>query len=294
MNKKHRLKRLKITVIAEDSVGYDTPYLGQHGISFLLTAEREGVVRNILVDVAQDSAALIENINRMQIAISCIDAVVLTHCHYDHTRGIAKILREIGGKDIPVIAHPDIFRTNFISDPYLRSIGIMDGDRREDIESSGGILYLAGNALEIMPGLISTGEVERITDFEEVGMSLFTIENGQVKGDLMKDDISVVANVRGKGLVIVTGCSHAGIVNIIQQSIKLTGTKKIHGIIGGFHLIEASEERIQKTALALKKFNPDWVYAGHCTGFRAQVELYNIFKEQFSPLHTGMIIEVEQ
>ena len=294
MNKKNRLKRLKITVIAEDSVGYDTPYLGQHGISFLLTAEREGVVRNILVDVAQDSDALIKNINRMQIAISCIDAVVLTHCHYDHTRGVAKILREIGGKDIPVIAHPDIFRTNFISDPYLRSIGIMDGDRREDIESSGGILYLAGNALEIIPGLISTGEVERITDFEEVEMSLFTIENGQVKGDLMKDDISVVANVRGKGLVIVTGCSHAGIVNIIQQSIKLTGTKKIHGIIGGFHLIEASEERIQKTALALKTFNPDWVYAGHCTGFRAQVELYNIFKERFSPLHTGMIVEVEQ
>ncbi len=294
MNKKHRLKRLKITVIAEDSVGYDSPYLGQHGISFLLTAERDGVVKNILVDVAQDSAALIENINRMQIAISCIDAVVLTHCHYDHTRGVAKILREIGGKDIPVIAHPDIFRTHFISDPYLRSIGIMDGDRREDIESSGGILYLTGNSLEIMLGLISTGEVERITDFEEVGMSLFTIENGQVKGDLMKDDISVVANVREKGLVIVTGCSHAGIVNIIQQSIKLTGTKKIHGIIGGFHLIEASEERIQKTALALKKFNPDWVYAGHCTGFRAQVELYNIFKERFSPLHTGMIVEVEQ
>jgi len=294
MNKKYRLKRLKITVIAEDSVGYDTPYLGQHGISFLLTAEREGVVRNILVDVAQDSAALIENINRMQIAISCIDAVVLTHCHYDHTRGVAKILREIGGKDIPVITHPDIFRTHFISDPYLMSIGIMDGDKREDIETSGGILYLARNALEIMPALISTGEVERITDFEKIGMSLFTIENGQVKGDLMKDDISVVANVRGKGLVIVTGCSHAGIVNIIQQSIKLTGTKKIHGIIGGFHLIEASEERIQKTALALKKFNPDWVCAGHCTGFRAQVELYNTFKEQFSPLHTGMIIEVEQ
>jgi len=294
MNKKHRLKRLKITVIAEDSVGYDSPYLGQHGISFLLTAERDGVEKNILVDVAQDSAALIENLNRMQIAISCIDAVVLTHCHFDHTRGVAKILREIGGKDIPVIAHPDIFRTHFISDPYLRSIGIMDGDRREDIESSGGILYMAGNSLEIMPGIISTGEVEKITDFEEVGMNLFTIENGQVKGDLMKDDISVVANVRGKGLVIVTGCSHAGIVNIIQQSIKLTGTKKIHGIIGGFHLIEASEERIQKTALALKKFNPDWVYAGHCTGFRAQVELYNIFKERFAPLHTGMIVEVEQ
>lgn len=294
MEKKDRLERLKITVIAEDSVGYDTPYLGQHGISLLLTAEREGIVKNILVDVAQDPDALLENMSRMKINPCCIDAIVLTHCHYDHTRGVSKILKEIKAKDIPVISHPDIFRTHFITDPYLRPIGIMDGDRKDDIESSGGILYPAGDALEIMPGLISTGEVERITDFEEVGMSLFTIENGHVKNDCMRDDISLVANVLGKGLVIVTGCSHAGIVNIIQQSIKLTGTKKIHGIVGGFHLIDASKERVQKTARALKKINPDWVYAGHCTGFRAQVELYNVFKEQFLPLHTGMIIQVEQ
>jgi 7,8-dihydropterin-6-yl-methyl-4-(beta-D-ribofuranosyl)aminobenzene 5'-phosphate synthase len=293
MNKKNRLKRLKITVLAEDSVGYDTPYLGQHGISFLLTCEREGDVRNVLVDVAQHPDALIENVKRMQINLSCIDAVVLTHCHYDHTRGVAKILREIGKNDIPVIAHPDIFRAHFISDPCLRPIGVMDGDRRADIESSGGSLFLAENELEIMPGLISTGEVERLTDFEKIKMNLFTIEKGQVKNDVMKDDISVVANVEGRGLIIVTGCSHSGIVNITRQSIKLTGTKKIHGIIGGLHLIDASEERIKKTTGALKKLNPDWVYAGHCTGFRAQVALYNVFKDRFSPLCTGMVMETE-
>jgi len=286
------LSKLRLTVIAEDSVAYESPYLGQHGVSFLITAERDGIKKNVLVDVAQNPTALLENINMMQISLSCIDAVVLTHCHYDHTQGLGTIIKEIGKKDLPIIAHPDIFRLNFITDPYLRHVGVMDGDKKVDIEASGGSLYLTKDPLEIMPGLITTGEVERVTDFEEVGINLFTIDNGEVKTDPMLDDISIVANIKGKGLVIVTGCSHAGIVNITRQAIKLTDTEKIHGIIGGFHLIEASESRIKKTAPALKEFNPDWIYAGHCTGFRAQVELYNTFKDRFSPLHTGMIVEV--
>ena len=292
---KGQLNRLKITVIAEDSVLYESPYLGQHGISFLVTAERDGTIRNVLVDVAQNPSALLENINIMGISLSYIDAVVLTHCHYDHTQGVAKVLREIGKKDLPIIAHPDIFRLNFVSDPYLRHVGVMDEDKQANIENSGGTLYLTRDPLEIMPGLITTGQVERTTDFEEAGISLFTVENDQVKPDLMLDDISLVANVKGKGVVIVTGCSHAGIVNITKQAVKLTKTEKIHGIIGGFHLIEAmgaAEIRIKKTAQALKQFDPDWIYAGHCTGFKAQVELYNTFKDRFSPLHTGMVVEV--
>ena len=295
MPKTGELNRIKITTLAEDSVLYESPYLGQHGISFLVTAERDGTIKNVLVDVAQNPSALLENANMMDISLSCIDAIVLTHCHYDHTQGLAKVLKEIGKKDLPVIAHPDIFRLNFISDPYLRHVGVMDEDKQANIEDSGGTLYLTRDPLEIMPGLITTGQVERATDFEEVGISLSTIENDQVKPDLMLDDISLVANVKGKGVVIVTGCSHAGIVNITKQAVKLTKTEKIHGIIGGLHLIEAigaAEIRIKKTAQVLKQFDPDWVYAGHCTGFKAQVELYNTFKDRFSPLHTGMIVEV--
>lgn len=295
MTHQGELDKLKITVIAEDSVLYESPYLGQHGISFLITAERNSIQKNVLVDVAQNSSALLENMHLLGITPSSIDAVVLTHCHYDHTQGLAKVLRKIGKKDIPVIGHPDIFRPNFITNPYLRPIGVMDGDRQADIENSGGSLYLTKNPLEIMPGLFTTGEVERTTDFEEVGISLSTIENNQVKPDLMLDDISLIANVKKKGVVITTGCSHAGIVNIAKQAVKLVGTDKIHGIIGGFHLIEATgsvKNRIKKTAQALKKFDPDWIYAGHCTGFLAQVELYNTFKDRFTPLHTGMIVEI--
>ena len=295
MVNKGELDRLRITVIAEDSVLYESPYLGQHGISFLVTPERQDVIKNVLVDVAQNPSALLENMAMMDIVPSSIDAVVLTHCHYDHTQGLAKVLREIGKRDIPVIAHPDIFRLNFVGDPHLRHVGVMDADKRANIEDAGGTLYLTRDPLKIMPGLITTGQVERTTDFEEVGINLFTIDNGQVKPDLMFDDISVIANVKGKGLVIVTGCSHAGIVNITKQAAQVTGTQRIHGIIGGLHLIEAigaAEIRIKKTAQALKEHDPDWIYAGHCTGFKAQVELYNTFEDRFSPLHTGMIVEV--
>jgi len=290
---KAELSSLKITVCAEDSVAYESPYLGQHGISFLITAQRDGIERNVLVDVAQNPDALLENMKKLGIPASCIDAIVLTHCHYDHTQGLGRMLKEIGKKDLPVIAHPDIFRLNFITDPYLRHVGVMEGDRREDIEAAGGALFLTRDPLELMPGLITTGEVARVTDFEEVGIALYTVEEGKVQTDPMRDDIALVARVKGKGLVIITGCSHAGIVNIVKQAVALTETEEVHGIIGGFHLIEAPVDRIQKTAQALKEFNPDWVYAGHCTGFKAQVELFQILKDRFSPLHTGIMVEIQ-
>jgi 7,8-dihydropterin-6-yl-methyl-4-(beta-D-ribofuranosyl)aminobenzene 5'-phosphate synthase len=90
----------------------------------------------------------------------------------------------------------------------------------------------------------------------------------------------------------VTGCSHAGIVNISHYVMKLNDKEKIHAIIGGLHLIEASEQRIKKTASELIKIDPNWVYAGHCTGFKAQMALYNVFKDRFSPLYTGLSVEV--
>jgi len=286
------LDRLTITVIAEDSVMYESPYLGQHGISLLLRAERKGLIQNILVDVGQNPEALLENMGKMQIAPDCIDMIVLTHCHYDHTQGLAEVLRAIGRKDVPVIAHPDIFRLNFVTEPSLRHVGVMDGDKREDIEKASGLLYLTKDSMETMPGLITTGEVERVTDFEDVGMPLFTIKDGHCTEDAMLDDISVIAHIEDKGIVLVTGCSHAGIVNICRHSMKLTGAKKIHGIVGGFHLVEASDSRIKATSQALKKLDPAWIYPGHCTGFKAQAEFYKIFKERFSPLQTGMVIEM--
>jgi 7,8-dihydropterin-6-yl-methyl-4-(beta-D-ribofuranosyl)aminobenzene 5'-phosphate synthase len=286
------LKSLKITVVAEDSVSYDSALSGQHGISLLLTANCGPGEKNILVDVAQDPRALLANLEKMAIAPACIDAIVLTHCHYDHTRGLTRILGAIDRDDVPVIAHPDLFRLNFVQTPFLRHVGVMPGDLQPQIENAGGILFLTKDPLQIMPGLMTTGEVVRTTDYEEPGIDLYTIENGRVRTDAMSDDISLVAHLEGSGLVVVTGCCHAGIVNVLAQARRMTGVNHIVGLLGGLHLVEASDDRIEKTVAGIRDINPDWIYAGHCTGFRAQAALYNRFKSRFSPLQTGMVIDI--
>jgi len=286
------LDDLRITVLVEDSVLYESAYLGQHGTSFLLEGVSQRDMKRILVDVGQNSDALLSNMRTMGISPSIIDTIVLTHCHYDHTQGIARVLGEIGKKDVQVIAHPSIFRLHFVTQPYPRHVGIMPGDSKEEIEKAGGSLSLTKAPFVIMPGIVTTGEGKRQTDFEEVRIGLKTIENGMIVDDLVLDDISVVANVKDKGLVIVTGCSHAGIINIANQAIEVSGGNKIEGIIGGLHLVEASGTVIKRTVDELSQLNIVWISAGHCTGFKAQVELYRAFGERFSPLHTGMQFEL--
>lgn len=286
------LDRLAVTVVAEDSVMYESPYWGQHGISLFVTAVKDGFTRNILIDVAQDPRALLHNMALMGICPPCIDAIVLTHCHYDHTRGLAEVLRAIGKKDVPVVAHPDLFRLDFIVKPYLRHVGVLAGDTRTEIEASGGLLFLTSDPLQLMTGLSTTGYVARRTDFEEVGIPLRTIDGeGLLVEDPMKDDISVIAVLPGGKLVILTGCSHAGIVNIARHAVDLTGIKDIRAILGGLHLVEAPMDRILKTVDALAGLSIESVFAGHCTGFNAQAELRKKFGERFQPLQTGMRFE---
>ncbi|MFC1983413.1 MBL fold metallo-hydrolase [Chloroflexota bacterium] len=286
------LDNLRITVLAEDSILYESAYLGQHGVSFLLEGVSGGNIKRILVDVGQNPEALLHNMQTTGISPSVIDAIVLTHCHYDHTQGVARLLGKIGKKDVQVIAHPSIFRLHFCTEPYPRHVGIMPSDSKVEIEKAGGKLTLTKESLVIMPGIMTTGEVRRRTEFEEVTVAVKTIENGMVIDDLMLDDISVVANVKDKGLVIITGCSHAGIINIVNQAIEVTNCSKLEGIIGGLHLVEASDTVIKRTVEELSKLNMAWISAGHCTGFKAQVELYLAFGERFSPLHTGMKFEL--
>lgn len=282
------LDSLKVTVLAEDSVPYESPLLAQHGVSFWLEAERKGHVRRILVDVGQNPDALLYNINQLQIPLHQTDAIVITHCHYDHTKGLSAILKAIGKRDLPVIAHPSLFRLNFITDPFFRHVGVMQGDEADDLRKAGAELVPAADPLQLMPGLSTTGEVPRVTDFEEVGISLSTVtEDGRVEKDLMKDDLALTARVKGLGAVVVTGCSHAGIINILRHCLKKE--ERLEGVIGGLHLVEASEDRIEKTVSALGKFSPSLVAAGHCTGFRAQWALYGAFRERFATMGSGTV-----
>jgi 7,8-dihydropterin-6-yl-methyl-4-(beta-D-ribofuranosyl)aminobenzene 5'-phosphate synthase len=290
MNKHGELDSLHVTVVAEDSVLYESPFLGQHGLSLFLEARCGSNTRNIIVDVAQNPEALLENMKLLGIHPESIDTIVITHCHYDHTQGLVRILDTIHKNDVPVVVHPDLFRLNFVEEPYLRHVGVMTGDTREKIVSAGGRLFESRQPLQIMTGLFTSGEIERKTDFEEVGIALKTIEGGNIIEDTMPDDLALIARIREKGTVILTGCSHAGVVNICHQCKKMTDQQPIEAVIGGFHLVEASTERIIKTVKALQQLKIGSVLAGHCTGFRAQSELFKVFGERFTPLCTGMRI----
>jgi len=284
------LDSLNVTVLAEDSVLYESAFLGQHGIALYLEARRGTQKRNVLVDVGQNPEALLYNMKLLGIEASSIDAIVLTHRHYDHTQGLAAVLRAIGKQDLPVVAHPDLFKLNFVVDPFLRSVGVMSADARPRIEENGGLLFLTADPLPLLPGLTTSGYVQRQTDFEQAGASLRTIDAaGRVVVDPMDDDISVVACTASAGLVILTGCSHAGIVNITRQALAAYPGAGVGALIGGLHLVEASTERIAQTAAALRQLNVEKVYAGHCTGFDAQVELRAVFGSGFQPLRTGMV-----
>lgn len=283
------LDSLTVTILAEDSVGYETPYLGQHGISFLLRAVRGSIMRTILVDVAQHPDPLLFNMDLLGIDPSSIDTVVLTHCHYDHTQGLATILEAIGKEDLPVVAHPDIFRLNFIMAPYFRHVGVMAADAPERIREAGGTLVLLRDPLELMPGMTVSGEVPRVTEYEGHEMALKTIQDGRVVSDPMVDEVAVYASVTGVGTVVVTGCSHAGIVNISRHAKVMTEVDSLAAVIGGFHLIESTPEMIRRSVADLKAETVGRVLAGHCTGFAAQVELNAAFDTSFEPLRTGNV-----
>lgn len=287
-----QLDGVRITILAEDSVQYDSVLTGQHGISYFIEAYKDNHKVNILFDVAQFPEALLHNMKMLKIDPATIDIVALSHCHSDHTQGLATVLEAIGKNNIPVVAHPSLFRLNFVTRPYLAHFGIRNNDMPTHLEEQGGKLFLVSEPLELMEGIITSGEVERQTDFEELGLNLFTIINGSIEQDKMMDDLSLIANVEGKGLVIMSGCSHAGIVNICRHAISTTGIQQIQGILGGFHLISATEEHISQVIKALKKLDPAWISAGHCTGFVAETEFKNTFENNYRHLSTGDVFTI--
>jgi len=289
LNSIGEIDKLKVYVVAEDCAGYESPLLAQHGISMLLETYGNDLVKpfRILFDVANNSEALLYNMKLLGIDPKKIDAVVISHCHWDHTGGLMGVLNEIKGKNVPVIAHPSIFRPNFVLEPYLKHEGVPYDCTPENIESLGFKLILTRSPMKIVDGIVTSGEIERKVDFEKGGVFTYTIANGEMVPDEMMDDMALIVNVKNKGLLVFTGCGHAGIVNTVLHAMKITGVRKVHAVFGGFHLLNASEERIRKTAEELKKIGVEEVYSGHCTGFRAHMEFYKKYGEKFHRIHSG-------
>ena len=285
------LDRLELCVVVDDVAGQDSALLAQHGLSVWLEGMVEGKSLRILLDVGQNFETLRHNMALLGLAPERLDALVLSHGHYDHTGGLASLVRA-SGKPLPVVGHPDLFRPILCLDPGPQSIGVAPGDQLDAVQRAGGVPMLSVDPVPLGPGVCTTGVIPRRSDVETVRLSSFTVKNGELHTDLLEDDLAVGVLVRGRGVVVVTGCSHAGIVNVVHRVLELFPGAPLDGVLGGFHLGAASEERLARTVGALAELRPRWIAPGHCTGFEAQRAFRERFGEAFVRPHAGMLLTV--
>jgi 7,8-dihydropterin-6-yl-methyl-4-(beta-D-ribofuranosyl)aminobenzene 5'-phosphate synthase len=200
-----------------------------------------------------------------------LHTIVLSHGHADHTQGLMGMVERLGERKMPLLLHPDAFLERKVVFPDGHEINLPPPDRR--ILSQEGIEFIEERSPSYLLGnlVLVTGQIHRTTDFE----TGFPIHYAKIKDEWQKDpyihdDQAVVINVKGKGLVVLTGCGHAGAINTIRHAQELTGVHKVHAVIGGFHLSGALfESIIPPTVAALKALNPELIVPAHCTGWKA-------------------------
>jgi 7,8-dihydropterin-6-yl-methyl-4-(beta-D-ribofuranosyl)aminobenzene 5'-phosphate synthase len=270
--------------------------IAEHGLSLLITVFRNGVSHTVLLDTGYNSATMLHNMDYLNVNPSSIEAVVLSHGHMDHSGGLYPILKRLG-KTVSVVAHPDVFRHRFLvrpqvgklSFPLTADIGNLRELNAELVEASAPV-FLAGNMILV------SGEVPRTTAFEKGMPGAFMEEHGEMVPDAIKDDQSLLIKLAGQGLVVISGCAHAGIVNSVLYARQLTGESRVAAVIGGFHLSGSDmEPLIESTLSEFKQFSPDLIMPMHCTGWNAIQRLNSEFPESFvlSSVGTRLVLPRE-
>jgi 7,8-dihydropterin-6-yl-methyl-4-(beta-D-ribofuranosyl)aminobenzene 5'-phosphate synthase len=282
------VKKVQISVLIEDSKSPDKPQLrNKHGLSFFIQAKIGDDKVTVLMDTGPSPEALLSNADKIGINLDDVDVIVLSHGHYDHTGGLHEALKQMK-KRVPVVGHPTVFEPKLSMMPHLRLIGAPVTS--SDIEAVGGVPVFASDPVKIADGITTTGEVPRKSAFETV-RGFWTVHDQRLIEDKMVDDQSLIIDVEDKGLVVLAGCAHAGIINTIKHAQKITGNSKVHAVLGGFHLISADDNRIQATVTELKKLDPKLVGPCHCTGKKAIKKIAEAFGDRYQPLHSGDSIE---
>ncbi|HDQ05603.1 MAG TPA: MBL fold metallo-hydrolase [Candidatus Bathyarchaeota archaeon] len=282
------VKTVQITVLIEDSNSPAKPNLkAKHGLAYFIKAKIDDGDVSVMMDTGPTPEALLHNVDAMGIDLQNVDMIVLSHGHYDHTDGLLQALKRMK-KRVPVVGHPTVFEPKLSLTPHLRFIGAPF--IASEVESAGGIPLLAADPVKIADGITTTGEVPRTTAFEKV-RGFWAIQNGRLIEDKMLDDLSLIIDVENKGLVVVAGCAHSGIINIIRHAQEITGNSKVHAVLGGFHLVNADAKRIKTTIDELEKVKPEFVGPCHCTGKKATNNFAETFGERCRILHSGDIIE---
>lgn len=265
----------------------------EHGFSALVEVRTGDARRRVLFDAGVTPDGVIGNLDRLEISPDTFEAIVLSHGHLDHVMGLDGLTGRLGPRDMPLLLHPDAWTRRRILTPTgawelpVPSRAGIEGAGFEVIEERQPSFLLDGR-------LLVTGEVDRSTDFE-VGMSIHQAwRDGAWRPDpLIHDDQAVIVHVRDRGLVILTGCGHAGIVNIVRHAKRLTGVADVYAVLGGFHLTGGIfEPIIPRTVEALAAEDPAVVVPAHCTGWKAEHALAARLPHAFVPNAVGSRFEL--
>ena len=257
--------------------------LAEHGLSLLVTVYQDKNKHSIILDAGYTEVGLMHNLEGLEVDLGSIEAVVLSHGHMDHTGALYAILDTMP-RQMPLVVHPHAF----LSHRYFK----IDNNRKLRFPQTLIRSKLKDLGVEILdrkkPTLLAddtilvTGEVERVTSFEKGMPNAIMEQDGKLVKDPIADDQSLVILLKGKGLVVISGCAHSGIINTILCSRNLTGAEKVHAVLGGFHLSgSAFEPIIGETVLELKKFSPEVLVPMHCTGWKAIQRFSNEFPASF-------------
>jgi len=276
-------------------VVFDGP-VAEHGFSALVEVEQaDRTVHRLLFDTGVSPDGMVANMRRMALAPDSIEAVVCSHGHFDHTTGLDGLARALGGRaNLPMVIHPEFWSRRRLTlpgrDPWelpTTSRRALEGIGFEIVERPRPS-FLFGRSVLI------TGEVPRTTDFER-GWSIHqALRDGTWEPDpLILDDQALVAHVAGRGLLVLTGCGHAGIVNIVRYARALTGVERVHAVVGGFHLTgPLFGPVIAATVEGLGALSPDVLLPAHCTGWQAMHELAGRLPRAFIPNSIGTRLQL--
>lgn len=263
--------------------------VAEHGFSVLVTVTKGGRDHRLLFDAGTSPNGVLENMRRLDVDPTSIEAIVCSHGHFDHTAGLAGLLRLLGPRGMPVLIHPHFWRRRRVLLPGRDPQELPTTSARALTEVGFEIIENEQPSFLLDGAVLVTGEVPRSTGYEPGFPIQQALLDDEWRPDpLVLDEQALIVNVRDKGLIVITGCGHAGVVNISRYARRLTGDQPLHGLLGGFHLNGPLYEPLIPRVLGdLAELDPHVLVPAHCTGWRAQHAMAARFGDAFVPNSIG-------